>query len=198
MRDHAILALVGGGGRDHDHLALRLRQPAVLLHQRIVIGEEGAEFVRPVREHEEDVGDEARLLLHRFDPRADVGGQALQRRHGKTADRGLGASFALVFVLGIGSLGLSSRAPTIARAQRAERHNALPPPLRGRVGERGRTKPTFLQPARCACGRWSAPVVIELRWGSVLGEQMARRVFFSFHFANDFWRNSAGAQHERP
>ena len=72
MRDDAVQALVGAGGGDDDHLALGLGEAAGLLHQRVVVGEEGAELVRAVREREEHVGDEARLLLHCEDARADV------------------------------------------------------------------------------------------------------------------------------
>ena len=72
MGDDAVLALVGRAGRDHDHLALGLGQAAGLVHQRVVVGDEGAELVRPVRQREEDVGDEAGFLLHGLDARADV------------------------------------------------------------------------------------------------------------------------------
>src|SRR6516162_934383 len=64
MRHNAILALVEVAGRDHDHLALGFGQIAGLVHQRIVVGEEGAELLRSVREHEEDIRNEARLLLN--------------------------------------------------------------------------------------------------------------------------------------
>src|SRR5262249_47240749 len=56
-------------------LALGLRQPAVLEHQRVVIGEERAELVGAVRKHEEHVGDEAGLVLDLEDAGADVVGQ---------------------------------------------------------------------------------------------------------------------------
>ena len=72
MRDDAIGAGVDARGRDHDHLALGLGQAAGLFHQRVMIGEEGAELVRPSREREKDIGHEARLFLHRFDPLANV------------------------------------------------------------------------------------------------------------------------------
>ena len=70
--DDAVLALVGVAGRHHDHLALGLGEVAGLVHQRVVIGEEGAELVGPVGEHQKDVRHEAGLLLHRQDARADV------------------------------------------------------------------------------------------------------------------------------
>ena len=70
-------------GRHDDHLALGLGEAAGLLHQRVVVGEERAELVRPVRQREEHVGDEARLLLHREDARADVVGQASSSGTGK-------------------------------------------------------------------------------------------------------------------
>ena len=88
MRDDAVQAIVRARRRDDDHLALGLGEPALLLHQRIVVGEERAEFVRPVRQRQEHVGHEARLLLHLEDPRADVLGQVLELRNGIAADRG--------------------------------------------------------------------------------------------------------------
>ena len=88
MRDHAVVAMVGAAGRDDDHLALRLAEAAALLrHERVVVGEEGAELVGPVGEDEEDVGHEARLFLHGEDPGADVVGQVGERRHRKARDR---------------------------------------------------------------------------------------------------------------
>ena len=55
MRDHAIEAIVEARGRDHDHLALGLGEAAGLLHQRVMIGEEGAELVGTAGEREKDV-----------------------------------------------------------------------------------------------------------------------------------------------
>ena len=72
VRDHAVMALVGAGGRHHDHLALGLGQAAVLFHQRVVIGKEGAEFVGPIGQRQEDVRNEAGFLLHREDAGADI------------------------------------------------------------------------------------------------------------------------------
>jgi hypothetical protein len=78
--DHAILALVGGAGRHHDHLALGLGEPAFLLHQRVVIGEEGAELFRAIGQRQEHIRHEAGFFLHRQDTRADVLRQFFQRR----------------------------------------------------------------------------------------------------------------------
>ena len=72
MRDHAVMALIGGRGRHHDHLALGLGQAAVLLHQRVVIGKERAKLVGTIGQGQEDIRDEAGLLLHRQDPGADI------------------------------------------------------------------------------------------------------------------------------
>ena len=89
MGDDAILALVDARGRDHDHLALGLAQAAGLLHQRVMIGEEGAELVRPARQREKDVGNEARLFLHRCDPLADVLGRSARSGAGNRLIGGL-------------------------------------------------------------------------------------------------------------
>ena len=90
MRDHAILALVGARRRHHDHLALGLGEPAVLLHQRIMIGEEGAEFVGPIRQRQEHVRNEAGFLLHREEAGPDILRQAVDRRGGEALCDGLG------------------------------------------------------------------------------------------------------------
>ena len=58
-----------------------LRQARLAQQQRVVVGEEGAELGRPVREREEDVGHEAGLLLHLEDARAHVVGQVVERGH---------------------------------------------------------------------------------------------------------------------
>ncbi len=87
MRDDAILAMVEAGGGDHDHLPLGLGQAAGLLHQRVMIGEEGAELVGTARQRQKDVGHEAGLFLHRRDPLGDVGGQVLEVRRFESADR---------------------------------------------------------------------------------------------------------------
>ncbi len=84
--DDAVLAFVGRRGGDHDHLALGLGEPALLVHQRVVIGEEGAELVGPVRQRDEDIGHEARLLLHALDALADVVRQLGEIGNGKAAD----------------------------------------------------------------------------------------------------------------
>jgi hypothetical protein len=80
------VALIGGAGCHHDHLALGLAQAAVLLHQRVMVSEEGAELVRPVRQHQKDVGNEAGLFLYREQSLADIVGHRRQRRHRKSAD----------------------------------------------------------------------------------------------------------------
>ena len=87
MGDDAILALVDARGRDHDHLALGLGQAARLLHQRVMIGEEGAELVRPARQREKDVRNEARLFLHHCDPLANVLRKIGKIGRRKSADR---------------------------------------------------------------------------------------------------------------
>ena len=74
VRNDAVEAIVGAGCRDDDHLPLGLRQPALFEHQRVVVREERAELVGPVRERDEHVRDEPRLLLHADDPCADVVG----------------------------------------------------------------------------------------------------------------------------
>ena len=76
--DDAVHAVVRARGGDDDHLPLRLGESAFLQHQRVVVGEEGAELVGPVREREEHVGHEAGLLLHLDDARADVLRQVLE------------------------------------------------------------------------------------------------------------------------
>ena len=86
MRDDAVQAVVGAGRRDDDHLALGLREAAFLLHQRVVIREERAELVGAVRQRDEHVRDEPRLLLHLDDARADVVGQFVERRDRIAAD----------------------------------------------------------------------------------------------------------------
>jgi hypothetical protein len=79
VRDDAIMALVGAGGRDHDHLALGLGQTAVPFHQGVVIGKERAEFVGPISQRQEDVRNEAGFFLHREQAGADI---FRQRRNG--------------------------------------------------------------------------------------------------------------------
>src|SRR5271163_671844 len=87
MGDNAILALVEARGRDHDHLALGLAQAAGLLHQRVMIGEEGAKLLRPARQRQKDIGNEARLFLHRGDPLANVRRELGKVGRRKSADR---------------------------------------------------------------------------------------------------------------
>ena len=93
MRDDAILALVEARGRYHDHLALGLRQIAGLVHQRVVIGEKGAELVGSVRQRQEHVRDEPRFLLHRENALANVVGHVGQGGNREAAD-GLGVAHA--------------------------------------------------------------------------------------------------------
>jgi hypothetical protein len=68
----AILAMVDVGGRHHDHLALGLGEVAGLVHQSVVIGEEGPKLVGPAGKRQEHVRHEAGLLLNGQDPRADI------------------------------------------------------------------------------------------------------------------------------
>jgi hypothetical protein len=66
------VALIGTTGRNHDHLALGLGQAAVLVHQRVVIGKEGPEFIGSIRQRQEHVRNEAGFFLHREQTRADI------------------------------------------------------------------------------------------------------------------------------
>ena len=86
MRHHAILALIQIAGGDHNHLALGLAQLAGLVHQRVVVGKKGAKLIRPVRQGEKHIRDKTGFFLHGQDARAQVFGQGVQFRHGKTAD----------------------------------------------------------------------------------------------------------------
>ena len=89
MRHHAVQAAVIGADRHHDHLLLGLGQAVGLaVHQRIVIGEEGAEFRRPMGQHEEHVGNETGLFLHGENPFEQVGRQRVEAGgQCETADR---------------------------------------------------------------------------------------------------------------
>jgi hypothetical protein len=87
LSHHAIQALVQRRRGDDDHLALALAEPALSQQQRVVVGDEGTPLGRPVREREENVGDEARLQLHLQDARAQIVGQVLQFGHGIARDR---------------------------------------------------------------------------------------------------------------
>ena len=89
MRDHAIQALVGAGGGNHDHLALGLGQSAVLFHQRIVIGKERPKFVRAICQRQEHVGYEAGFLLHREQAGADIVRQLVDGRRREALCNGL-------------------------------------------------------------------------------------------------------------
>jgi hypothetical protein len=73
VRDDAVEAVIDRRGGHDDHLPIGLGQvPRLLLHERVVVGEEGAEFVRSAGQGEEDVGHEARLLGDLEDLGADV------------------------------------------------------------------------------------------------------------------------------
>ena len=89
VRDDAIEAIVRARRRDDDHLALGFRQSAFLQHQRVVVGEERAELVGPVRERDEHVRHEAGLFLDLDDPRADVVRQLRECRDRVAGDRRL-------------------------------------------------------------------------------------------------------------
>jgi hypothetical protein len=71
--NHAIGTVIRGARRDDNHLLLGLAQVAFPFEDRVVVGEEGPELIRPVSQCQEDVRDEPRLLLHRFDRRAEIG-----------------------------------------------------------------------------------------------------------------------------
>jgi hypothetical protein len=86
VRHDAVEAIVRARGRDDDHLAFGFAKPALLQHEGVVVREEGPEFVRPMRQGQEDVGNESRLLLHLEHPRADVVGQIFEFRDGIAAD----------------------------------------------------------------------------------------------------------------
>ncbi|MNT75253.1 hypothetical protein D3C72_2141340 [compost metagenome] len=102
-------------GGDHDHFLLGQGQAVgFTLHQRVVPGEEGAELLGAVRQHEEHVGNEAGAVLHGKDALAQVGRQGVERfGYGETADRG-GHERLLILCL---------KAPTLLRGHRA----AFPP-----------------------------------------------------------------------
>ncbi len=78
MRHDAIETVVGAGGGNHDHLALGLGQPTFFQHQRIVVREECAELVGPMRERQKDIRYETSFLLHLEHARPDVVGQVLE------------------------------------------------------------------------------------------------------------------------
>ena len=58
MGDDAIQAIIGGRRRHYDHFALGLGEAGGFFHQRIVIGEEGAEFVGTASQRQEHIGHE--------------------------------------------------------------------------------------------------------------------------------------------
>src|SRR6185369_4150979 len=87
VRDHAVQAAVEPAGGHDDHFLLAFGEARLAQQQRVVIGEEGAELLRAVREGQEHVGHEAGLLLHGQDLLAHVFGQGFQRGRGEAADR---------------------------------------------------------------------------------------------------------------
>jgi hypothetical protein len=90
MGDHAIGTLVGRAGRDHDHFLLGLGQAALAQHHRIVIGEKRSELVRPARQDQEHVRDEAGLGAHCLDPLPEIDRQGLEGGDVEAADRRFG------------------------------------------------------------------------------------------------------------
>ena len=84
VRDDAVVALIGAGSGDHDHLALRLGQAAVLVHQGIMIGEERTKFVGPICQREKHIGNEPGFFLHRENAVADIGRQFVEGRGRET------------------------------------------------------------------------------------------------------------------
>ena len=80
---HAVQALVGCAGGGDDHLAVALAQVAAAagafgLHQRVVVGEEGAPFGRAARQAQEHVRHKAGFFLHGQHLGLDVVGQGVQ------------------------------------------------------------------------------------------------------------------------
>src|SRR5690606_12885513 len=74
----AVEAAVGRRGRGHDHLPVRLREAAgLLLHERVVVGEERAELRGPAGQAQEHVGDEAGLLRYLEDLLPDIAGHVI-------------------------------------------------------------------------------------------------------------------------
>ena len=64
VRDDAVQAIVGTAGRDDDHFPFAFRKTGVAQHQRIVVGEERAAFVRTMRQRQKHVRYEPCLFLH--------------------------------------------------------------------------------------------------------------------------------------
>ena len=83
MRDDAVVAVVGADVATTIISRSAFVRPPGLHHQRVVVREERAELVGPVRRGEEDVRDEAGLLLHLEDAGADVVGQPASSGTGK-------------------------------------------------------------------------------------------------------------------
>jgi hypothetical protein len=90
MRYDAILALVCTAACDHDHLALCLAQVARLVHQRVMVGEEGAELLGPISENQENIGNETGFLLDSEQPFADIRRHVRQGGNREAANGGLG------------------------------------------------------------------------------------------------------------
>ena len=137
VRDDAVETMVHATGRHDDHLALGFRQRGIAQHQRIVVGEESPELIRPVRQGKEDVGNEARLFLDLQHGLTDVLGQLLQSRDGVTADVGahggkgtrwLGALIIPKNPPRSSSVATAS-APGLDRHRRARKPGRRPPPL---------------------------------------------------------------------
>ena len=87
MGDHAVVTIVGRRCRHHNHLALGFTEPAVFLHQRIVMGKESTKLIRTVSQREKDIGNETGFLLHFFYAQAYVLRYIRKFRHWKTTDR---------------------------------------------------------------------------------------------------------------
>ena len=78
----AVQAAVLRAGSHHDQLPVAFAERwCLLVHQRVVIGEESTPFGRPPGQAEEDVGDEAGLVRDFLDAGPQVLGDVLQRRH---------------------------------------------------------------------------------------------------------------------
>src|SRR5438093_2649491 len=72
MRDHTVMTVIGATGGDDNHLSLGFGQPALLQHERVMIGEEGAELVRPMGQGQKNVGNKPGFLLHGQDSIPDI------------------------------------------------------------------------------------------------------------------------------
>lgn len=82
MGHDAVQAVVLRAGGHHDQLPVALGERGCLLvHQRVVVGEERPPLGGPPGQGEEDVGDEAGLLRDFLDPGPQVLGYVLKRWH---------------------------------------------------------------------------------------------------------------------